>query len=238
MAEFSLRFLCSAISVTLGSSVFGSCIVLSKKTKDDISIKEGFLLLGLCILWFVIFILSIGAWFHLPSLLAPYPIAGYIAAVLSILFMAFISSDVFLTVPNKEATRFRDMLWRELVKAFRSYWLYRINFRLVLSIAYVVILVLAQLETLNIIKLPDDLAFFFKINQYGLVIMYAFDKIVDSIRGRKKYNELVKDIDAEIEEDRKKEEEDRDARRAKKREKKLAKQKAHLLKQGKQEDEI
>ena len=158
--------------------------------------------------------------------------------IVFILFMAFISSDVFLTAPKKESTKFIDMLWRELVIAIRHYWLYRLNFRLIFSILYVVILIVAQLEALDIIYLPKDISFFCKINQYGLVIMYAFDKIVDAIKGRKGYKELVKDIDTEIGEELKSKDEARVAKLAKKREKKLAKRKTHFLKQGKKEDEI
>ena len=123
--------------------------------------------------------------------------------------------------------------------SIRSSILYRINFKVLISILYIVILIVAQLETLEFIILPEKLSYFCKVHQYGIVIMYAFDKIVDAIKGHKAHKELVRDIDAEREEGLKAEHEARVAKRAKKKEeRKIAKQKAHLLKQGKQEDEV
>ena len=100
-------------------------------------------------------------------------------------------------------------------------------------------MIIAQLETLSFIKLSEDISFFCKVNQYGIVIMYAFDKIVDAIKGRKQHKALVRDIDSEITEGLRTERKNRIERRAKKKEEQnQGKQIAHLLEEGKQEDEI
>lgn len=179
--------------------------------------------------------------------LIPNKVLGdYIAAILYCLLLMALGGSALYKIPTGDKSSIKAIFIEEYTYYALKNPFTWIPYRLIIYVFYFVILILSQLYELDVIEMNNDWAYFCSINKYGIVIMLSVERIIKAILSLKDRFLTLKNAKTHV--DQRTDREDAEYEQSKKEfkellhmlkdERKQAKQKAHLLKQGKQEDEV
>ena len=116
----------------------------------------------------------------------------------------------------------------------------KLYIKTLINLFYLIILILAQIEDLKLATLPSGLSYFCTLNKYGIVIVFAVEKIIKSVAAEKKRKRILTEtfIEQEKQDEKDREETRRLMREVKelfkqrRAEKKLARQKRKQAKEN------
>ena len=168
--------------------------------KSNVGTKNKFVLkISIWFLFLALALLQFFAIFKLGAMLCSSKLGNYIAVIIYTSCLAVMSiKDLYISPLHSVDSP---------IKAFRKGFkqanvnniIPNLYLRTVIHIAYLVILVIAQLEELQLIKINSELSFFCMLNKYGIVIIFAIEKIISSINNEKKRLAIIHDTFVEQE---------------------------------------
>ena len=202
-------FVVSAALTPLIVATHDSIIFKIGNSKIGIRKKRVFRLIIL-IICLLITLPSIFAVMCLANFICTTELGCYIAVlVYTLLFSILSSSKIYLSPDIKVDTAFKAFKKGFTVSSIRHIFSI-LYLRVIIEVAYLVILILAQIEELGFCAFPKEVSLFFTLNKYGIVIMVAVEKIIKSIAPERERRKILSDTFVEQE---KKEEKEREEMR-------------------------
>lgn len=102
----------------------------------------------------------------------------------------------------------------------------------IINIAYLAILICAQIEDLNLVQFNREFSYFCTLNKYGIVVIFAIEKMISSIASEKKRKKTLNE--ASVDQERKEEQDREETRQQIHTLKLLLKERRELRKQKRQ----
>lgn len=129
---------------------------------------------------------------HLLSLIK---IGEYIAVIIYIALLSILSSNYLYQSPKTVV----DSAYKAFKSGFTQFnvWLSRLPLKTIINIVYLIILIVAHIQDLGYYKFPEYLSYFLTLNKYGLLIIWAIEKIIKSIKPDIERSKILKEAFAE-----------------------------------------
>ena len=146
--------------------------------------------------------------FQLALIVCSTQLGCYIAAIIYTLLLSILSSSKIYLSPEVKV----DTAFKAFKKSFTissgGHIFSILYLRVIIEVAYLLFLVLAQVEELGFCAFSDEVSFFFTINKYGIVILVAIEKILKFIEGDRKRRKILSDtfVEQETQADKEREE--------------------------------
>lgn len=114
---------------------------------------------------------------HLLSLIK---IGEYIAVIIYIALLTVLASNSFYQSPKTVI----DTAYKAFKSGFTQFnvWLSKLPLKTIINVVYLAILIIAQIQDLGYYKFPEELSHFLTLNKYGLLIIWATEKIIKSVK--------------------------------------------------------
>ena len=202
------------ISVYLLAPIINGCIgvINYKCSKIDYKKHEFMYLLLQLFVVLIIWIASVTSVLYLWFALIEYAITEYVISVLFFLWVSVTDSDKIYLPKEAIIDSPIKAFKKGLIESFSSNIFYVT--KTFAHIIYIFILVISQIIALYFKDswiCDSEFYRFLEVNKYGIVIMYAFEKIISSIsdKNRKVRKHLLKEMSDEREKEEQKEREER-----------------------------
>lgn len=207
LAVFIIFFIVvSAASTPLIVATHDSIIFKINNSKISTGKKKFFKAIVYIIL-LLISLPSIFAVICLADFICTTELGCYIAVlVYTLIFSILSSSKIYLSPDIKVDTALKAFKKGFTVSSIRHIFSI-LYLRVIIEVAYLVVLILAQIEELGFCTFPEEVSLFFTLNKYGIVIMVAVEKIIKSIAPERERRKILSDTFVEQE---KKEEKERE----------------------------
>ena len=114
-------------------------------------------------------------------LIALLPGADYWFVLLYTIILALIGYSGFYRSPKEEPQSLLDAFKIGYTKQASKFFLARLSTNVFIQSAYISILILSQINDLGIIELSDISAYFVNLNKYGIVIIFAIQKLISEM---------------------------------------------------------
>lgn len=114
---------------------------------------------------------------HLLSLIK---IGEYIAVIIYIALLSVLAANSLYQSPKTVI----DTEYKAFKSGFTQFnvWLSKLPLKTIINVVYLAILIIAQIQDLGYYKFPEDLSHFLTLNKYGLLIIWAIEKIINSVK--------------------------------------------------------
>lgn len=174
---------------------------ISSRKKSIVSVIDGLILL-LVAVPYIVFL----NW--LATTICATKLGCYFAVIVYTLLLSILSSSkIYLSPDDKVDTAYKVFKKGFTVSSIRHIFSI-LYLRVVIEIAYLVFLVLAQIEELGFYTLPTELSFFCTLNKYGIIILFAVEKILKSIEPERERRKILSNTFVEQENKEEKEREE------------------------------
>lgn len=122
-------------------------------------------------------------------------IGEYIAVIIYTALLSILSSNSLYQSPKTVV----DTPYKAFKSGFTQFnvWLSRLPLKTIINIIYLLILIVAHIQDLGYYKFPEDLSYFLTLNKYGLLIIWAIEKIIKSIKPDIERSKILKEAFAE-----------------------------------------
>ena len=183
----------SAAAVSVFAGLHELCLFVIVKSSKGARAQKG--LAFICHIFYAIISLLFVffGFFYWVELLCSTNLGCYIAVIVYTLLLALMSTDVVYLSPSIRV----DSALKAFRKGFTSgsvnHIVPNLYLKTIINIFYLVILILAQIEDLGFVKFSDDVSYFFELNKYGIVIVFAIEKIIKSIAPEKRRKRIILD---------------------------------------------
>lgn len=178
---------------------------ISSRKNNIISVIDGLILLLIAVPYIVFL-------FWLATTICATKLGCYFAVVVYTLLLSILSSSKTYLSPDVKV----DTAYKVFKKAFTVSSIRHIfsilYLRVIIEIAYLVFLVLAQIEELGFCTLPAELSFFCTLNKYGIIILFAVEKIIKSVEPERERRKILSNTF--VEQENKEEKERQEIRRS------------------------
>lgn len=148
----------------------------TQKTKKIITI--------FCRIFVIIIILAftLGGITYLSKVLCATDIGSYIAVIIYTLLLALMSSNMLYISPSEPIDSVKKAFRKGFTGASVNHIVPNLYLKTIINLAYVIVLILAQLEDLGFAKFSKEMSYFCTLNKYGIVIVFAMEKIIKSFK--------------------------------------------------------
>lgn len=202
------------VSAALTPFIFAAYeLIVFKIINSKISIgKKKFLKTIGHIILLLISLPSIFAVMCLADFICTTELGCYIAVlVYTLIFSILSSSKIYLSPDIKVDSALKAFKKGFTVSSIRHIFSI-LYLRVIIEVAYLVVLILAQIEELGFCTFPEEVSLFFTLNKYGIVIMVAVEKIIKSIAPERERRKILSDTF--VEQEKKEEKEREEVRRS------------------------
>lgn len=157
---------------------------ISSRKKNIISVIDGLILLLIAVPYIAFLI-----W--LSTTICATKLGCYFAVIVYTLLLSILSSSkIYLSPDVKVDTAYKVFKKGFTVSSIRHIFSI-LYLRVVIEIAYLVFLVLAQIEELGFCALPTELSDFCTLNKYGIIILFAVEKIIKSVEPERERRKIL-----------------------------------------------
>lgn len=113
-------------------------------------------------------------------LLSLIKIGEYIAVIIYIALLSVLAANALYQSPKTAV----DSAYKAFKGGFTQFnvWLSKLPLKTIINVVYLAILIIAQIQDLGYYKFPEDLSHFLTLNKYGLLIIWAIEKIIKSVK--------------------------------------------------------
>lgn len=180
------------------------------QSKNTIKTKN-ILTIGCYIISSAIFLfLVIWGMVHLIEWLCSTNVGSYIAVIIYTLLLALMAADILYLSPSENVDSISKAFRRGFTSGSINNIIPNLYLKTIINLFYLVILILAQIEDLGFASFPDGVSYFFTLNKYGIVIVFAIEKIIKSLAPERKRMKILTEAFVEQEN---RDERDREERR-------------------------
>lgn len=107
-------------------------------------------------------------------------IGEYLAVIIYIALLSVLASNDLYQSPKTTV----DTAYKAFKSGFTQFnvWLSKLPLKTIINVVYLAILIIAQIQDLGYYKFPEELSHFLTLNKYGLLIIWAIEKIIKSVK--------------------------------------------------------
>lgn len=116
---------------------------------------------------------------------------GYIAVLIYTSLLAIHANNNLYQQPSETVNSFCSAFKREFTIANLNNIIAKLPLKVLINLSYLIILILTQIEELGYYAFSANLSYFCKLNKYGIVIIFAVEKIVNSVNLDKKRKKIL-----------------------------------------------
>ena len=135
--------------------------------------------------------------YELDDFLCSSKLGGYVAVLIYTFLFSIISSKSLYISPDLKVDSRIKAFKKGFTKMSAVSVLPNLHIRTILEIAYLMFLVLSQVEELSLCTYPASVSLFLILNKYGIVIMVAVEKIIKSINPERDRRKILVDTATE-----------------------------------------
>lgn len=166
-------------------------LYLIENSKKSVKVKKALIIVchiifATCTLMFVFW--GIG---RLSYLLCSTNIGGYIAVIIYTLLLALMAANSLYLSPLVKVDSCIKAFRKGFTKASVNHLIPNLYIKTIINLFYLIILILAQIEDLKLATFPSGASYFCTLNKYGIVIVFAIEKIIKSFAPEKKRTEIL-----------------------------------------------
>lgn len=119
------------------------------------------------------------------------PASDYLFVLLYTVLLSVWGYEGFYRSPKLEAESAEDAFKTGYTREASKVFIVRVSINVFVQVAYIVILVFSQLEDLGFIKMVEEGSYFLSLNKYGIIIVYAVQKLITEIKKATKTNQII-----------------------------------------------
>ena len=192
----------SAAAILIISGCHEMCLYIIGTSKKNSKAKKGLTIV--CHICFAVTMLSICAGIFILGFFLCETAAGeYIAVITYTVFLALMATNEVYISPSLKVDSKRKAFRRGFTSASVNNIIPNLYLKTIINVAYLAILICAQIEDLNLLQFNSAFSYFCTLNKYGIVIVFAIEKIISSIASEKKRGSTL--TEAFVEQERKEE---------------------------------
>lgn len=129
----------------------------------------------------LVYAILVGIFWLLSDLLNKVDFGGYIKVILYTLVLGVLSSEIIYQSPKQEINSAWDAFKSGLTKAnVNNFWA-NMPLNVIINLFYLIVLILAQVDDLGYCEFSKGGSLFLTLNKYGIVILFAVQKIIKSV---------------------------------------------------------
>ena len=166
------------------------CLYIIGTSKKSSKAKKGLTIVSyIC---YAIIGLSICAGiFILGFFLCKTAVGEYIAVIAYTVLLALMATNEIYISPSVKVDSKRKAFRRGFTSASINNIIPNLHLKPIINIVYLIILICAQIEDLNLLQFNSAFSYFFTLNKYGIVIVFAIEKTISSIVSERKRKKIL-----------------------------------------------